>query len=96
LTLDTLEDMVRIQGEILEAGSRLVSKGGILVYSTCTLEPEENWRQVEAFLSRHSDFSIEESGTVPGEYLDELGCLSIMPQAAGFDGAFGARLVRGS
>jgi 16S rRNA (cytosine967-C5)-methyltransferase len=96
LTLDTLESMVRVQREILEVGSRLVSKGGVLVYSTCTLEPEENWCQVEAFLSKHADFSVQESGTVPREYLDELGCLSVMPQAAGFDGAFGARLVRGS
>ena len=96
LTLDTLEAMVRIQREILEVGGRLVSKGGVLVYSTCTLEPEENWCQVEAFLSRHSDFSVEESGTVSREYLDELGCLSVMPQTAGFDGAFGARLVRDS
>ena len=96
LTLDTLNRLVRIQRDMLDVGSRLVPKGGLLVYSTCTLEPEENRGQVEAFLSRNPDFSMEESGTVPREYLDEQGYLSVIPQAAGFDGAFGARLVRGS
>jgi len=96
LTLDTLNRLTQVQREMLDAGSRLVSKGGVLVYSTCTLEPEENRDQVEAFLSRNPDFSVEELGIVPREYLDEKGYLSVIPQAAGFDGAFGARLVRGS
>jgi 16S rRNA (cytosine967-C5)-methyltransferase len=96
LTLKTLNRLTQIQREMLDVGSRLVPKGGFLVYSTCTLEPEENRGQVEAFLSRNPDFSVEESGIVPREYLDEQGYLSVIPQAAGFDGAFGARLVRGS
>ena len=96
LTMDTLNRLVRIQREMLDAGSRLVTMGGVLVYSTCTLEPEENTGQVEAFLSRCPDFFLEESGSVSGEYLNEQGCLSVMPQTAGFDGAFGARMVRRS
>ena len=96
LTLDTVNRLTQVQREILEVGSRLVPEGGFLVYSTCTLEPEENRDQVEAFLSRNPDFSVEESGIVHREYLDEEGFLSVIPQTAGFDGAFGARLVRGS
>jgi 16S rRNA (cytosine967-C5)-methyltransferase len=96
LTLDTLNGLVKLQKEMLDVGSRLVPKGGLLVYSTCTLEPEENQDQVEAFLGRNPDFSVDESGIVPREYVDERGYLSVVPQAAGFDGAFAARLVRGS
>ena len=96
LTLDTLNRLVQIQREMLDAGSRLVPKGGVLVYSTCTLEPEENTDQVRAFLSRNPHFSVEESGTVSREYLDEWGYLTVIPHEAGFDGAFAARLVRGS
>jgi 16S rRNA (cytosine967-C5)-methyltransferase len=88
--------LVQIQREMLDAGSRLVPKGGVLVYSTCTLEPEENTDQVRAFLSRNPHFSVEESGTVSREYLDEWGYLTVIPHEAGFDGAFAARLVRGS
>jgi len=96
LTLDTLTRLVKLQGEILDAGSRLVPEGGLLVYSTCAVEPEENQDQVGAFLSRNSGFSVQESGAVPPEYLDGHGYLSVIPQTAGFDGAFAARLVRES
>ena len=96
LTLDTMNRLVELQGRMLEAGSRLVPVGGVMVYSTCTLEPEENRRQVEAFLLKNSTFSIEETGAVSRTFLDEWGCLSVTPQATGFDGAFAARMVRGS
>jgi 16S rRNA (cytosine967-C5)-methyltransferase len=94
LTLDTLRQLVGLQGEMLDAGSRLVPTGGAMVYSTCTLEPEENHQQIEAFLSRTSGFRLQETGRVRREYLDEDGFLSVIPQTAGFDGAFAARLVR--
>lgn len=94
LTLSTLRRLVELQGEILDAGARLVPPGGHLVYSTCTLEPEENRQQVEAFLARTPGFVLEETGTVPPDYLDGEGCLMVLPQTTGFDGAFAARMVR--
>ncbi len=94
LTLDTLRELVKVQREIMDAGSRLLPVGGVMVYSTCSLEPEENHRQVEAFLSRSAGFRLHGTGKVPGEYLDDEGFLSVLPQRAGFDGAYAARLVR--
>lgn len=94
LTLDTLSQLVGLQGEMMDSGSRLVPVGGVLVYSTCTLEPEENHQQVEAFLSRNPGFHLAETGRVSSDYIHESGCLSVLPQRAGFDGAFAARLVR--
>jgi 16S rRNA (cytosine967-C5)-methyltransferase len=96
LTPGMLEGLVKLQAEILDAGSRLIPPGGGLVYSTCTLEEEENELQVEAFLARNPGFTLEATGAVSGSFLDERGCLRVLPQEAGFDGAFAARLVRGS
>jgi 16S rRNA (cytosine967-C5)-methyltransferase len=60
------------------------------------LEPEENQGQVESFLNRHPEFALEETGATPRRYLDGQGRLSVLPQSHGFDGAFGARMVRRS
>ncbi|MGN1414328.1 MAG: 16S rRNA (cytosine(967)-C(5))-methyltransferase RsmB [Anaerovoracaceae bacterium] len=45
------------QKEILHASSSYVKPGGSLVYSTCTINPAENERQIEAFLAGHKDFA---------------------------------------
>ena len=81
---------------MLTAAGELIPPGGVLVYSTCSLELEENQAQAKGFLETNSQFILEDPGTVPSEYLDEKGYLSITPQATGFDGAFAARLVRKS
>jgi 16S rRNA (cytosine967-C5)-methyltransferase len=91
---ESMEDMIRLQREMLDAGADAVRPGGLLVYSTCTLEPEENQEQVEAFLARRRDFVLDASGAVPGTYLDGRGCLEVLPQRHGFDGAFAARMRR--
>jgi 16S rRNA (cytosine967-C5)-methyltransferase len=96
LSPEMLNRLRELQKEVLEAGSRLVPEGGVLVYSTCSLEREENHGQVEAFLSRHPMYALEETGMVAPEYVDDRGFLSVLPQASGFDGAFAARMVRGS
>jgi 16S rRNA (cytosine967-C5)-methyltransferase len=96
LTLETVERLVGVQKEILAAASRMVPEGGVLVYSTCSLEPEENEGQIEEFLLGNPGFSVEDTGRAPREYTNERGFLSVTPQGAGFDGAFAARMVRRS
>lgn len=94
VTRNTLAELVKLQSEMLDRASGLVPKGGYLVYSTCSLEPEENEEQVDSFLKRNTGFEIcPEEGRTP-EFLDEKGRLLILPQGTGFDGAFGARLRR--
>jgi 16S rRNA (cytosine967-C5)-methyltransferase len=56
----------KIQTAIIENAARLVKKGGVLIYSTCTIEPEENEKIVEKFLNDHSQFDVEN----PAEYVD--------------------------
>jgi len=94
LTAEMLESLVELQREILEAAGRLIPPGGHLVYSTCTLEEEENEGQVRGFLARNPQFDLEETGAVSPSFLNERGLLQVLPQRAGFDGAFAARFVR--
>ena len=92
-----LESLVRLQEEILEGAAPSVESGGLLVYSTCSLEPEENEEQVERFLERHPEFRREEpegeTGLPPG-VLDDRGDLRVLPWHRGTDGSYAARLRR--
>ena len=78
---EKLAALVKLQAEILDACAPRVAPGGLLVYSTCSNEPEENEAQVTAFLERNPDFSLEESR-------------ESLPFESGTDGAFAARLRR--
>lgn len=96
LTPEILERLVALQTEMLAAAAALIPRGGHLVYSTCTLEEEENERQVSRFLETHPEFSLENTGAVEPAFLGEGGCLRVTPQSSGFDGAYAARLARAS
>jgi len=91
------EDLSRYQHEqieLLNYGARLLATGGILVYATCSLEPEENDEVVQAFLATHPAFSLTDCR----QYLPEKGrcfvvdhCFAPRPDAT-IDGFFAARL----
>jgi 16S rRNA (cytosine967-C5)-methyltransferase len=89
-----LADLVELQREILDAAAPLVRPGGILLYSTCSLEREENDEQVSGFLARHSDFVRAPIADMDPSVLDEQGQLLVLPQRQGVDGAFASRLRR--
>lgn len=83
------------QRRLFAAAAALVAPGGVLVYATCSLEPEENVEIVEDFLERHPDFGRAPApGAVPEDLLTPVGDFSSFPPRHGMDGAFAARLVR--
>jgi 16S rRNA (cytosine967-C5)-methyltransferase len=89
-----LAALAALQAALLDAAAGVVQKGGLLVYATCSLEPEENEDQVDAFLKRHPMFELERGSNVTPELIDERGMLRVLPHVHGFDGAFAARLRR--
>ena len=93
--LFTLREMNDIQYKLLCKAGELVKPGGVVVYSTCSIEPEENKDIVEKFLSNNPDFHLESAkGRFPDEILDENGCIQTYPQRHKMDGAFAAKLVK--
>lgn len=95
LKVSDISVMSALQAVILNAAAKVVKPGGLLIYSTCSLEPEENDAQIEDFLARNPAWTLEPppAGTVPAETIDR-GFLRVLPQVHGSDGAFAARLRR--
>ena len=90
-----LATLCKTQDAMLDAAAALVRPDGLLVYSTCSLEPEENEARVDAFLERHPDFGLESAaGLIPADLVDERGFYRSLPQRHGIDGGFAARLRR--
>ena len=78
-TPEKLRELVALQAALLDRAASLLRPGGVLLYATCSVEPEENEQQAEAFLQRHPEFILEASRlTLPGS-------------SEGFDGGFAAR-----
>ena len=75
-----LSELTEVQAAILENLAGMLAPGGRLVYSTCSIEPEENRQIVQAFLRRHSDFRLAEDS-------------ALIPPDSGCDGAYAAALV---
>jgi len=91
--LTDIQDLVDIQGRMLENAWRSLKPGGRLVYSTCTLEPEENEHQVTTFLAHHVDAELEpvtDEKLTP--FLTENGAILTQPERDTVDGMFAVKI----
>ena len=93
--LRDLPRLIQTQRAILETGAAALKPGGRLVYSTCTLNPEENQQVVTDFLSRHREFrpAVFPILDCPGA-LREDGMMTFLPGRCDTDGFFVACLER--
>ena len=93
LTNKDLDEFPLKQLMFLENASKLVKSGGKLIYSTCSLETEENEEVIEKFVTRHHEFS-KELPTVDKKFLTGRGFSRTFPSRDSIDGFFAAVLKR--
>jgi len=99
-TEEDLKHLVTLEKELLEAAACQVTPGGVLVYSTCSIEPEENRELIREFLSEHPEFSEEHvKPYLPNGFKTEFQeqgkpYVNTYPHTHGIDGFFIARLRR--
>jgi len=95
---EAVAEYVALQKRILKEASTCVAPGGRLVYATCSLLPEENQEQVEAFLLAHPEFELLDAAAIAAERcpgLQETGpWLQLRPDRHGTDGFFAAVLQK--
>jgi ribosomal RNA small subunit methyltransferase RsmB len=93
-----IQAMAKLQMQILEQAAKCVAVGGELLYSTCTIEPEENFEVAKTFRINHPEFEVVNIGTIPFMQLEEQdikpaqkGMLQLLTQRHGTDGFFLAK-----
>ncbi len=97
LDAKSLESAANLQGRILEQTAKRVAHGGILVYAVCTVTFEEGPVQVQTFLKKHPEFSIDvgiDKRNVVQSFLDNKGRFFSLPHLHDMDGFFAVRLRR--
>jgi 16S rRNA (cytosine967-C5)-methyltransferase len=92
-----IRKLVDIQRSLIDHAGSLVKPGGTLVYSTCTIEPDENFSIIRWFLELHPEFDIDASmrSTVP-TLMSVDGYVETLPSKHGMDGSFAIRLKKSS
>lgn len=95
-----IDSLTRVQLKILGNASSSVKKGGVLVYSTCSNEPEESRGIIKTFLERNQDFFVDDPRpSLPKNthvLIDNHGYFESFPYNHGMDGFFAARLRKGN
>ena len=92
---EDLVKLVQTQKAILENAAKHVKPGGVLVYSTCTTEPEENFGMITNFLAEHEEFAIENASQfVNPKVVSADGYIETFPHRYPMDGSFAVRLKK--
>lgn len=88
-TAADIENLAEMQLKMLEISAQYLKKGGELVYSTCTIEPEENEQIVEAFMKTHDDFEyVDIRSKFESECVQATPYVTLYPQISETDGFF--------
>jgi len=95
--LGDIRELTKLQLELLKKAASLVKVEGSVVYSTCTIEPEENYDVVKKFIKDNPNFVIDNANNyVPQQIVDGNGCVQTYPHLHQMDGAFSVKLIRKS
>lgn len=87
---EDLENLQKIQLALLDAATKVLKQDGKLVYSTCTVDKQENEGTVEAFLTEHPEMEAIQLESLPTKLAEKQanGMLQVFPQDFGSDGFF--------
>ncbi|MEE9554424.1 MAG: 16S rRNA (cytosine(967)-C(5))-methyltransferase RsmB [candidate division Zixibacteria bacterium] len=90
-----IDNLSELQGRMLKKASEMLTSGGVLVYSTCTTEPEEIEEVVYGFLETNPDFTLEDGNSSMIEpFKSEIGIYRSWPHKHGIGGGGFARLKK--
>jgi 16S rRNA (cytosine967-C5)-methyltransferase len=96
----SLHDICKIQElqkSLLASADKMLKPGGTLVYSTCTIEPEENEIVIDDFVSSNKNYVIETTDTKIAEtFATKEGFFKSLPQDHNMDGSFAVKLIKKS
>ena len=92
-----LAELAQLQGELLAQAANWVKPGGILVYATCTLNPQENEQVIQAFLESRANWQLQPppADSPAAAFLTPSGWLKIWPHRHDLDGFFLVKLKKG-
>ncbi|MGB3512656.1 MAG: 16S rRNA (cytosine(967)-C(5))-methyltransferase [Microcoleaceae cyanobacterium] len=93
-TLENIQELSKLQGELLETAAQWVKPGGILVYATCTIHPLENEQVIEAFLANNYEWEIEPPTFDFMVSPSVQGWVKVWPHREQMDGFFMVKLKR--
>ena len=89
-----IEELSSLQIDLLRNAARYLKKDGVLVYSTCTMEPEENRDVIRKFLKEHKNFKVDDAADFVEESLTEAGAVATYPFKHYIDGSYSVRLLK--
>ncbi|MBZ0203425.1 MAG: 16S rRNA (cytosine(967)-C(5))-methyltransferase RsmB [Ignavibacteria bacterium] len=93
-----MEDILALailQKKLLNSAANYLKPGGVIVYSTCSTEPEENMDIVKDFIEKNPDFYIDSAAQyVNKDLVNADGCIETFQHKHNIDGSFAARLIR--
>ena len=89
-----IKEMVNIQKNILSNASKYLRRGGIIVYSTCSIEKEENEEIITSFLNKNNNYSIKKiDNSIPNNFINKFGQFKTTSFIDEIDGGFATILV---
>jgi len=96
--LEDIQKLQKLQIELINASAKYLKPGGVMVYSTCTTEPEENFEVIKAFLEKNPEFKIDsaERFVKNKKIVNAEGYIETFPFRNFIDGSFSIRLVKNS
>lgn len=88
-------NLAKYQRKLLENASKYLKPNGVIVYSTCTIEPEENFELIKSFLANHPEYKIDNAANfIHSELVNAEGCIETFPHKQSTDGSFAVRLIK--